>query len=335
MVLNKKGVLMTMTAIIIGGVLITFFSIWQEPSLDEEYFSINTHISRTNDFLNNVESFIERRFVYEGWKALNKTAEHVSDQSYVDDFGEELKNCLMEETSYCGSSLNSSLKEWDEFVFDGLGIPLNTTVLDMEVYQDNPWYISINSTFNFYVSDPYATWNVTESLEVLIPIEGLNDPVYTMNNENSIISSRYDLNFYTEGGNFTKREFISRLSTIHRELKEKEDEGLRLYIAYPNAPSFLQRMEGNNSPDENGIVSLIRTENYSSMDFIHFSQDCPEDDFVKINFFSNSMNPGRRLVMGVNETDQDRGLDKMVITQDFANYINMTETHYTLASSCS
>ncbi len=337
MVLNKKGIFMTMSALLMGSLLIVFFSVMQEPGIDEEYRSLELRISFINDFINNMDVHIERRLIHVGRQALEATIdEMIIDGDYFTDYKQELEYCLMNIVPYCSeNNLIQSLEDWDDFVSTGMGLSLNTTVSNLVFYQDNPWYISINATFNFVVSD-LAKWNVTRDITAYVPITGLTDPLYAMNGEDSVIVSRYNLDFYTTGGNFTKQGFLERFSTMHLLLLEKEDVPERLYVAYPQAPKFLDRLDGETQFSEYGIVSLVdNSSGYSNMDFYHFNNECPSDTLVRIDFFNPpQMNIVNRGLLGVGEDDQERGLDNMIITYNFSTHINMSHPIYQVSESC-
>jgi len=107
----------------------------------------------------------------------------------------------------------------------------------------------------------------------LIPVEGFEDPFYTINSNarvsRKIYSTIYEGN-YVSGGDYSN-------------LIEHVNKGY--YSANTDAPSFLKKLEGDFSADENGIESFVILPEFSAqglsvkdktcIDYIYFSSNTP------------------------------------------------------------
>ena len=140
--------------------------------------------------------------------------------------------------------------------------------------QEDPWHIKLTLSSNLIIKDKsnLAIWNKTSNISGYITIENFEDPLYTINTNglviNKIIKTPYTI--------FVQGSSIANLSSHALNSYYKES---------PNAPSFLDRLQGINSPNPNGIESLINLEKFSQqgiqikdksvVDYIYLSTSNP------------------------------------------------------------
>ncbi|MBI3051066.1 hypothetical protein HYY74_01275 [Candidatus Woesearchaeota archaeon] len=98
-------------------------------------------------------------------------------------------------------------------------------------YQGNatgPWFVGINITANYSVDAGLASWNVSQTVSVLVPIEGVMDPVYLVN---------ASFNNTIRATNST----VWNLSNLSRLIHDQS------YRQSPKAPSLFMRLYYNMS----------------------------------------------------------------------------------------
>lgn len=128
------------------------------------------------------------------------------------------------------------------------GMRANLTLLSINAYHETPWEVTLNFTVFMRVEDTSGSIAFSRNLttQAVIPIIDVKDPVYTIGTQgrapHSIAQSNLSRPLITATND------TSKLQTIVNET---------LYVESVNAPSFLQRFEGNFSPSPNGIVSLV------------------------------------------------------------------------------
>jgi len=110
----------------------------------------------------------------------------------------------------------------------------------MTVSQDDPWNVKITFGSNFVMEDlgGLASWDKTQSIIAYVPIVGFQDPSYFINTGVDVSINQTP---YTT--------FTSSTLQLHAENT--------FYLANIDAPSFLDRLEGNIAvSNTNGIESL-------------------------------------------------------------------------------
>jgi len=134
-------------------------------------------------------------------------------------------------------------------------------------------------TTNFTMRDKsgLARWDKKQEITAFIPVEGFEDPVYIINT-NGLVPRKINRSIYSEfivGGDVSN-------------LLDHVNKGY--YLATSDAPSFLDRLRGDLSPDANGIESLVNlpelstqgipTSDKTAVDHIYFSANNPSASTV-------------------------------------------------------
>jgi hypothetical protein len=131
-----------------------------------------------------------------------------------------------------------------------------------------------------------------------VPITDIKDPLYSVGtlgrSPNPVRGSNVSRPYITAGGNPTR--FLTLVNTS-------------VYVADPDAPSFLMRFTGNLSPSPYGIQSLINLETFRAQGFV----PDPCRSIVDYRYFNGSTAPNRY----INNTDP---LTVWLADADLADY---------------
>lgn len=275
---NKKGQTFTIIAIFL--IVFLFVSV--------EFFSdihkrrvIRTRVETMDNFLFSIETNIQRQLYIFGYRTIflaNEQITQTGNYINVESFFNE---------SFFNGSVNGEEKELmigaryrdivDSAQSKASKINSNVTFSNtsIKIDQIDPWNIRI--TLSTYIEmfdlSELAEWRKQENYTIFVPVIGFEDPIYLVNT-NSLVSHKINKTIYD--GNYINNSDISNLL-------DHLDKG---YYSYESdAPSYLDRLEGNLDPDVNGIESLvdvsklslqgIQTYDKSVVDHVYFSLENP------------------------------------------------------------
>ncbi len=286
---NKKGQLFTLIAI---ALLFLFLVSYEIYSTLNERKAIKTRVKTMDSFLFSIEENLERQLYISGFRTIflaenevAKTGEYISNFSQT--FQEAVYNGTYKgnkSTILAGITI-SEIKQDIQEKADKINLLLNLSNISIKARQLDPWHISIilNATLNLTDKSNLASWNKNEFIVSKISIENFEDPFYIVNT-NGKITRKINKTIYK--GNYVSDSDVSNLS-LHLENKN--------YAANPLAPSFLYRLQGIISPNENGIESFVYIPELSS-------QDIPTQEKSVIDYiYFSSSNPDSSLVSGLPE----------------------------------
>ena len=282
---RKKGVFYTITSLLLMAVFIFGFLSVTKYKYSTKGMVIETRVNTINDFLGDVERDIQRAVYITSYRSLlSMTQQIVINKSYIDDAETRFHDLFFNGT-YDGDSLslmtNNSFDIWEARIKQKaaeLDIEIEFTNKKFSVGQRDPWHIRSELNFTLIVGDIKGTANFTKgyNVEADVPIEYFEDPTYRLNTNGIIIKPvliQDNLDF-TDGSD-----------TTNLELHNSETR----YVAFAGAPSYLKRLEGDLSADENGIESMINMDEFtingigtgngnkkSVVDYIYFSEDDPK-----------------------------------------------------------
>lgn len=180
---------------------------------------------------------------------------------------------------------------------------------DIKIFQDNTtgeFGVGVNSTIWIYLNTPFATWNQTVNFSVIVPIIGLEDPTYASNTGNdyhnyfnySTLDIVRFINGTRESINGTRESDPALLQKLYTPIQRYcsankswnytcfEDHVNRsAYMKYEEAPSFLERMEGDLVPpyeygDCCGLESILNpTKSWGGIDMTEISYEGEDPPF--------------------------------------------------------
>ncbi|MBU0894688.1 MAG: hypothetical protein KKF48_00290 [Nanoarchaeota archaeon] len=279
--MNKSGQFFTLIAIFLISLMFLSFELF---SYFSENKSIKTRVSSMDSFLFSVEDNLERQLYISGFRILFLAENQITSSGvYIPDIDGFFQEAFFNAT-ILGVPANSTILigATYEDIVDSLNnkarkinvdITLNNSVLNIS--QNDPWYVNITLTSDFVMEDrtDLARWEKTQVISILIPVTSFEDPFFTINTyariSRKISQTPYE-GAYSAGGDATG-------------LVDHVDKGY--YAANSEAPSFLDRFEGNIGPNINGIESFVNIPDLSAQALIIRDKSCI--DYI---YFS-SLNP--------------------------------------------
>ncbi len=278
MVLNKKGFLFTGIAILLLSLFLASYTFYEDV---QERKSIKKRIETMNSFLFSIEEDLERQLYVAGFRSIFiMEKEIIETGSYVDNI-----NARTEELFFNGTYNNNYQEIMEGVTFSDIensinlkaqkiSSSINLSNPKISISQSDPWNVrfSLNLSLLFQDKAGLASWNKTLEIVSFVPVEGFEDPLYTIKTNGLVISNITKSNF----SQFASGNDVSNLSVHSTNM---------YYISHNDAPSFLDKLEGNLAADSNGIESLVNLQKLSQqglsistksvVDYIYFSSNNP------------------------------------------------------------
>ena len=266
-----RGFVFSVLALLIISVLVLFAITDRTPDLSSR--AAIPEVREMNALITDIETDIDRGLYITSFRALLAQIE------YLITTGELLESTAgsFEEGMLNGTINNMTMNALGEADFSlwlkkiqeilaQRGFAFTYEVLSLEQYHTAPNVVSSDVTIRYSLTDSRARRNYTREITATtdVPIEGLEDPLY-----------------------FVKS--LGRLSNVVRFTNETDldtliDESMNnsLYRYSNKSPSYLMRLEGNFSPSEFGIESIVGGQRFlnqgvglydgrSSIDALYFS----------------------------------------------------------------
>ena len=242
--------------------------------------SVNKRVETLNNFVFSIEQDVPRYLYIAGFRTVFLIHEEiVATGSYIgsveDSFDELFYNGSLngvEKDLMSGATFDYMVDSFGQFA-DKVNANISFGVPDVLIDQVDPWNIRVrlNLSMRVYDEGGLVSWNKSMVVDSLVPIEDFEDPMYLIETglvTNTIVRSPYEV--------FVDGVDVSNLSS-HVENS--------YYVASDSAPSFLDRLEGRNVANENGIESFVylpgltaqgvSTSDKSCVDYIYFSENNP------------------------------------------------------------
>lgn len=273
---GRKGVFYTVTALLLLTVFLFSFLSIIRYKYSTKILVVETRISSLNEFIKDVERDIQRAVYITSFRTIvSMTQVITTNQTYIDDvdmrFNELFFNGTYENEIIVFMG-NNSFSDWEQRISQEaaeLDIEISFVNGSVIVEQEDPWHVKTKLNLTLIVGDIKGTANFTKGYEITsdVPIEFFEDPIYRMNT-NGLVFKAITIQNNT---NFVNGNDTTNLQTHVNETR---------YIAFNQAPSYLKRLEGDYSSDENGIESLVNkdelnlyipiNETISSVDYIYW-----------------------------------------------------------------
>ena len=242
--------------------------------------SVNKRVETLNNFVFSIEQDVPRYLYIAGFRTVFLIHEEiVATGSYIgsveDSFDELFYNGSLngvEKDLMSGATFDYMVDSFGQFA-DKVNANISFGVPDVLIDQVDPWNIRVrlNLSMRVYDEGGLVSWNKSMVVDSLVPIEDFEDPMYLIETglvTNTIVRSPYEV--------FVDGVDVSNLSS-HVENS--------YYVASDSAPSFLDRLEGRNVANENGIESFVylpgftaqgvSTSDKSCIDYVYFSSSNP------------------------------------------------------------
>ncbi len=250
--------------------------------MSERSLVIKERIHSIDHFIDDLDVDIQRGVFIASFRALLAMQQYITAEgdfiTEVDDVFNELLINGSIDGNYMSVMNDTELPLWIDRIKQEAAkatIVLNYNLTDVRVYHSSPWELSIELSMFIDITDTGETarWSRNQVITTSLPIEGFEDPLYTVFTEGRVINLITPTNItdFTNGQNTSN-------------LKVHVDAGL--YRAKNSSPSYLMRLKGNLSGSLYGIESFVNLKTFedaslsieekSCIDYVYFSGNNPE-----------------------------------------------------------
>ena len=283
---GKRGIFFTLISISLVSLLLISVGVY---SLARDRENVGNRIESMNNYVFSFEEDLNRKLYISGFriiflyeKRMLETGEYISDVDAA--FSEAFLNGTIDGTvnadellliegvtfSNISADLNSDASK--------VNIRVNLTNPVILISQTDPWNVRVTLNVDMLIEDigGLAYWNRSASFEAFIPVTNFEDPLYIIGTNGGIShkinETPYNLSTFVNGTDVTI--LTDHLDNFY-------------YIENTDAPSFLNRLEGDFTADSNGIESFVNIQALSSA-----GVSISDKVIVDHIYFSNSNPPG-------------------------------------------
>jgi len=271
---SRKGIFFTVTAMLMLTLFLLSYTLF---SYSDEKESVQKRVETMNNFVFSVEEDLPRQLFIFGFRTIFLFEKEITERgAYINNLDERVEEAFFNGTVYDVPQELLVGAMFDD-IYSSLRtrankINANITILnpDIEITQDDPWNVKIVLTSNLIIEDlnELVMWDKQSTIVAYVPTENFDDPLYLLNT-NGMISNKVKKTPYSDlvvGGD---------VSNLFDHLKNS------YYINSTEAPSFLDRLEGDLNANEFGVESLVDldeltiVQDKSVVDHIYFSTSDP------------------------------------------------------------
>lgn len=276
----KKAQLFTLVSIALIFLLLASYEIY---SIASDRQAVKTRVKTMENFLFSTEQNLERQLYISGYRTVFLAeAEILNTGAYINNFNSFFQEAVYNGTVNGNSTLIlfgatlSAIQSDIQSQASKLNLNFSFTNVSISIGQEDPWNLVIYLNFNLTLTDKtnLAGWNRIQTIKSLISINGFEDPVYLINTGGKV-SRKINQTIY---------ENFSQVNDLNNHLVWK------YYLANPDAPSFIDRLEGSLQGDVNGIESIVYlpeltaqgivVADKSCIDHVYFSLDNPSSSTI-------------------------------------------------------
>lgn len=255
--LNKKGFFFTGIVIVIFSLFFLSYTLY---SSIQERKAIQQRVATMNNFIYSIEQDLQRQLFIAGFRSIFILENQItSSGEYIADSDEHFQSIF-----FNGTFLNQSQElmlgaTYQNIILSSqekaasLNIDMNFSSPLYEVTQEDPWNVKFTLSLNLKAEDKagLASWNKTENVIALVPIEYFEDPIYYIST-----GGKFSLKFKKTPYTFSPGD-TTNLSLHAQDM---------YYAASLLAPSFLDRLQGITTENPQGIESFVNllTTGYSA-----------------------------------------------------------------------
>jgi len=292
--MNKRAMFFTILVISMLSLFLVSITI---HSTFQNREPIHKRIKTMNNFVFSVEEDLPRKLYISAFRIIFLFEKRIAETgNYITDLNDTFEELffegtiygeanvdverLMEKSTYSG--IQDSLNERAETV----NVDINLSEPEISILQVDPWNIKVILKTELLIRDfgNLSLWNRTAVIEAYVPIKNFEDPLYLVNTNGQIINIINQTIYepFVDGGDVTN--FNLHLSK-------------HLYKSSVSGPSFLDRLEGNTDPNDNGIESLVYIPDMIPL----IAQGIPVKDksVVDYVYFDDTKNPDTCTIPGM------------------------------------
>ncbi|MFH1365691.1 MAG: hypothetical protein ABIH28_03845 [archaeon] len=271
---NKKAMFFTLFALVLLSLFLISSTLYIVIS-DRD--STSKRIETMNGFVFSVEQNLPRQIYISGYREIFLLEKQIADTGeYISEL-----NSKFEELFYNGSISQIEQEIMLGATFSDINNSINEKAKKMNMNadisspsisftQEDPWNVKITFNSRLLLKDNAGLASWDKNLEIIsyIPIVNFGDPLYIVST-NGKVTNKINKTIY--------ESFEIPNLILHNQKM--------YYKASTTAPSFLDRLQGINNANENGIESLvylpalsqqgIAIKDKSCVDYIYFSSNNP------------------------------------------------------------
>ena len=278
MMREKKGMFFTMLALVILSLFLLTYNIYHEFSQEK---SGQKRVKTLDNFRAAVEQDLGRQAYISGFRALFIIENRItSTGTYVTSMNEAVREIITNGTLYQEPQSVMFGATWNEIEQavneKAAKMNANVSLSDpiISVMQNDPWKVHFifNTTLVIEDKSRSVRWTINKSVIADIRVNNFDDPIYIISTNGLLTNKIMKTTFvpFVQGTN------VANLSA-HATNSSYTNSSL--------APSFLKRLEGDFTPDAQGIESIINLQELSAagipladksvVDYIYFSAQNP------------------------------------------------------------
>lgn len=241
----------TITAVLVVGLALVAFL--ATGSSQTSLRSVEVRVFTLDNFLDDASKDLERAIFIAMFRATLGIEERIVETGEFIPDTEAAFNAIMTNGSYLDESYalveNATLTRWHERVQQraaSIGIDFNVVFGEVRIEHVTPWDIrsTVNVTLILADANGVANFTANRTASATMRIVGFEDPLYLLGSSGKVVNV---INISST------TDFVQGNDTS--DLMAHVTDGA--YIAHSDAPSFLQRLEGNLSASPYGIESLV------------------------------------------------------------------------------
>lgn len=275
---NKKAFLFTILIILLLYIFLISYGIYY---IHEDKTSVKKRIETLDSFVFSVEEDLSRQLYASGFRMIFAIqTEIINTGNYIENYNSSFQELFFNgnlngnyEDIMTGINLNDIINTLN-YKANKVSAIVDFNNVELIVSQESPWEVKFNLVGDLIISDKgnVALWNKSKGFSAYVPITGFEDPVYFVNTNGLVINklNKTIFDYFVDGEDVSNlNEHLVKSYYIHSNL----------------APSFLNRLEGNFSANENGIESFVYLPKLSNIgipvlkksviDYIYFSETNP------------------------------------------------------------
>lgn len=282
--MNNRGIFFTILVIVLISIFIVSYALYASYGMRG---SVEKRIETLDSFVKTIEEDIPRHIYVAGYRFLFLSEKRIFEHNAF------LTNTELrfQEAFYNGTFYGEPASVMDGARFSDMQnlfgsyanqMNANITLTNYSIHltQTDPWSVDVIFTARLIIEDKNnnVKWDKTETFTSKVPIKNFEDPVYIVGTNGKVTPKIIQTNFTT----FVSGSDVSNLSTHLAAMT---------YIAASDAPSFLQRLQGNLSGSQFGIESLVNLAalqaqdipvyQKSIVDHVYFSTQNPSSCVVR------------------------------------------------------
>lgn len=280
--MRRRGVIYTIAALLILLAVGALFFTQSRRSAGDAGDAIEERVRSVDRFITDLQSDSERAARIAGFRSLIAMEQEVAstgdyfvdpDAAFLDLFWDgNLSSTtfqVMENSSF------SQYLERVEAQAAQQGIALNASVVDLSLWQEDPWNLLVNYTIAANVTDTRGTasWSLSWNGTGRVPITDLRDPLFTaetLGRVQRVIRRTNATSFVLDSSN--QNDTSPLLAHYNASM----------YAALGRGPDILMRFAGQTGDSPYGFESLVDTEEMMAQD-LDVDADATVVDYLYFN----------------------------------------------------